>query len=106
MAKPSTAHTVAPRLALSQKVEFFRSACAMCLRGGSMRQSVGEWGHKAKSQKEGRGGSTEHDGALKHRVFRRRGLPKDKTKSYALTLVEVPFNRDMKDECHCPVTPV
>lgn len=26
IAKPSTAHTVAPRLALSQKVEFFRSA--------------------------------------------------------------------------------
>lgn len=26
MAKPSTAHTVAPTLALSQKVEFFRSA--------------------------------------------------------------------------------
>lgn len=31
IAKPSTAHTVAPRLALSQKVEFFRSAWAMCL---------------------------------------------------------------------------
>lgn len=31
MAKPSTANTVAPTLALSQKVEFFRSAWAMCL---------------------------------------------------------------------------
>ncbi|MEQ2289032.1 hypothetical protein AMECASPLE_029081 [Ameca splendens] len=31
MAKPNTANTVAPRLALSQKVEFFRSAWAMCL---------------------------------------------------------------------------
>lgn len=30
MAKPSTANTVAPTLALSQKVEFFRSAWAMC----------------------------------------------------------------------------
>lgn len=70
MAKPSTAHTVAPRLALSQKVEFFRSACAMCLRGGSMRQSVGEGGgRRAKSQKEERGGSTEHDGALQHSIL-------------------------------------
>lgn len=33
MAKPRTAHTVAPRLARSQKVEFFRSAWAMCLQG-------------------------------------------------------------------------
>lgn len=31
MAKPSTANTVAPTLARSQNVEFFRSACAMCL---------------------------------------------------------------------------
>lgn len=51
-----------------------------------------------------RGGSTEHDGALKHRVFSRRGLPKDKSKSYLLTLVEVPFKRGVKDECYCPVT--
>lgn len=34
MAKPSTANTVAPTLALSQKVEFFRSAWAMCLSEG------------------------------------------------------------------------
>ncbi len=31
MAKPSTAHTVAPTLALSQKVELFKSAWLMCL---------------------------------------------------------------------------
>lgn len=31
MAKPNTANTVAPTLALNQKVEFFRSAWAMCL---------------------------------------------------------------------------
>jgi len=31
MAKPSMAHTVAPALALNQKVELFRSACLTCL---------------------------------------------------------------------------
>ena len=31
MAKPSTANTVAPRLARSQNVEFFESTCARCL---------------------------------------------------------------------------
>lgn len=31
MAKPSTANTVAPTLALSQKVELFRSAWLTCL---------------------------------------------------------------------------
>lgn len=42
MAKPSTAHTVAPTLALSQKVEFFRSAWAMCLRGEARDKRAGE----------------------------------------------------------------
>lgn len=51
MAKPSTAHTVAPRLALSQKVEFFRSAWAMCLLRGSTRWRAGEGKEHAVSKK-------------------------------------------------------
>lgn len=50
MAKPNTANTVAPRLALSQKVEFFRSDWAMCLRED--RRRGGEGGSKPKQEAE------------------------------------------------------
>lgn len=53
MAKPNTANTVAPTLALSQKVEFLRSAWLTCLRnrkrrhteGDKLSQSGSDWVH-------------------------------------------------------------
>lgn len=84
MAKPSTAKTVAPTLALSQKVEFFRSVWAMCLRGG---EEESGWGKQ-------------------HLILtpllkpQRDELPNDKTKSCALSLslspVETSSNKERK----------